>query len=166
MKNKHPGTWITPAAGMKMQKGQSMVELSIAFIVLLMLLAGVIDMGRAFFTYSALQDAAQEGAAYASLNPPSSASDTADLNAIVLRVKGNAGPTSRNPIDFNNDPNIGIVTTPIDGWSLACRGHGIKVTVSYTGYPLLMPIWKMWISSGTINLRASATDVILNPACP
>jgi len=68
MKNKHLANWtnLPPAAGLQKQKGQSMVELSIAFIVLLMLLAGVIDMGRAFFTYSALQDAAQEGAAYAS----------------------------------------------------------------------------------------------------
>ena len=166
MKNPSGQILQHPVAGRKFQDGQSMVELSIAFVVILLLLAGVIDMGRAFFAYSALQDAAQEGAAYASLNPPSSASDTAKLNAITQRVKGNAGPTSRNPIDFNNDTNISVVTTAVDGWSLACRSHGIKVTVSYTGFPLLMPVWRMVMNTSSINLKAAATDVILNPACP
>ncbi len=148
------------------EAGQSMLELAISFVILLILLAGVVDLGRAFFAYSALQDAAQEGASYASLNPPASAADSAKLNAILARVKGNAGPTSRSPIDFNNDPNIGVTTAPVDGWTLACRGHGIKVTVTYTGYPLLMPIWRVLLPGNAIDLKAAATDVILNPACP
>ncbi len=148
------------------ERGQSMIEMALSFVLLLMLLAGVIDMGRAFFTYSTLQDAAQEGASYASLNPPSSASDTAKLNAIVQRVRGASGPTSKNPIDMNNDPNISVTTTALDGWSLACRSHGIKVTVTYTGYPLLMPVWKIWFFNSAIDLKAEASDTILNPPCP
>ena len=38
-----------------------------SMLFLTLLVAGVIDIGRAFFTYIALRDAAQEGAAFASI---------------------------------------------------------------------------------------------------
>ena len=46
-----------------------MIELALSFTVLLFLLMGVIDLGRAFFALSAMRDAAQEGAVYGSLSP-------------------------------------------------------------------------------------------------
>ena len=51
------------------ERGQSMVELALTITFLMILLAGTIDLGRAFFTWQALRDAAQEGASYGSFKP-------------------------------------------------------------------------------------------------
>jgi hypothetical protein len=51
------------------EQGQSMVEFAVSAIVILLLLVGIADFGRAFFTYLTLRDAAQEGAVYASVCP-------------------------------------------------------------------------------------------------
>ena len=51
------------------EQGQSLVELALSLTLLLLLLGGAIDLGRMFFTYIALRDAAQEGAIYGSYCP-------------------------------------------------------------------------------------------------
>ena len=53
------------------EDGQSMVELALTLTFLLILLAGTMDLGRAFFTWIEMRDAAQEGAVYGSLCPVS-----------------------------------------------------------------------------------------------
>jgi len=42
------------------EKGQSLTEFGVSVVILLVLLAGTVDAGRAFFTYMALRDAVQE----------------------------------------------------------------------------------------------------------
>ena len=49
------------------ERGQAIVELATSLVILLTLLAGVVDLGRALFTWITLRDAAQEGASYASV---------------------------------------------------------------------------------------------------
>ncbi len=51
------------------ESGQSLVELSAMMVILLILLAGVVDLGRLAFYYIAMRDAAQEAASYASIFP-------------------------------------------------------------------------------------------------
>ena len=51
------------------EKGQSLIELSAAVVVLLWLLAGIVDVGRAIFTQFSMQDAAEEGIIYGTSNP-------------------------------------------------------------------------------------------------
>ena len=46
-----------------------MIELALSFVVLLLLLMGVVDLGRAYFAFMSMRDAAQEGAAYGSIYP-------------------------------------------------------------------------------------------------
>ncbi len=50
------------------QRGQSVVELAIALPVLLLTALGTVDMGRAFFTYITLRNAASEAALYGARN--------------------------------------------------------------------------------------------------
>ena len=57
-------THIRPA-----ERGQSLVEMSLMLVILLTILSGVIDLGRGFFSYIAIQNAAGEGALYAAINP-------------------------------------------------------------------------------------------------
>ena len=53
----------------KHQNGQSFVELSLLGIVLIVLLAGVADFGRAYLISLEMRDAAQEGASYGAFSP-------------------------------------------------------------------------------------------------
>jgi hypothetical protein len=51
------------------EKGQSLLEMCFGFVVLLMIVSGVIDLGRLYFSYVALEDAAGEAALFMSINP-------------------------------------------------------------------------------------------------
>src|SRR5215510_5820087 len=51
------------------ERGQGLVEFSLAVVFLSVLLMGVLDLARAYFSYLALKDAAEEGAYYGSAFP-------------------------------------------------------------------------------------------------
>ena len=73
------------------ERGQSLVELSLMMVLLLIILSGVLDAGRGFFSYIAIQNAAGEGALYAAINPrcphADSAANCADPNNVDYRAK-------------------------------------------------------------------------------
>jgi len=53
----------------KSEKAQSLVEMALLMPILILIIGGLLDLGRAYFTFIALSDAAAEGASYASLYP-------------------------------------------------------------------------------------------------
>jgi hypothetical protein len=128
------------------EQGQGLVEFAIGITFLLVLLAGVLDLGRAYFSYIALQDAAQEGASYASIAPT-------DLDGIRARVKA----TSSTPIDFELFDDSQIVIQLVGG---SCTGNDIKVTVQID-FRLVAPFF----SGSSLPLSAEATDTILQDTC-
>ncbi|MGQ9832865.1 MAG: TadE family protein [Candidatus Villigracilaceae bacterium] len=133
------------------EHGQSLVEFAISLTVILLLLAGAVDFGMAFFSFIALRDAAQEGALYGSMSPT-------DTNGIIARVRG----ASNRPVDLSNTSTV-QVTPQIIGQP--CEGGGIQVTVVYS-YPISMPFLSAILGQNTIPIRASVTDTILQPTCP
>ena len=133
------------------ERGQSMVELALSFMVLLIFLAGVIDLGRALFAFMAIRDAAQEGASYGSINPTSA-------TLITQRVRG----SSNFPVDLN-DPNV-VVTPTVTG--AACSGGTITVSVVYNNFPLVFPLSNVLFGASGLTLRAAVSDTILLPLCP
>jgi len=58
---------------MKTQKGAAMVEFSLIALVFFMILFGIIEFGRAFFTYNTLVEATRRGARVAAVCPVSAA---------------------------------------------------------------------------------------------
>lgn len=56
------------------QLGQGMVELALLLPLLLIILFGTLDLGRAFYTYVALTNAAREAARYAAVNDTNASS--------------------------------------------------------------------------------------------
>lgn len=138
------------------QRGQSLVELAISLTVILMLLAGAVDFGMAFFSYSALRDAAQEGALYGSINPT-------NYDGIRQRVK----QTSNRPVNLADDTKVFISISIIGE---ACQGttngntNAIQVMVAYD-YPIIMPFLGVILRKQAIPLRAIVTDTILSPVC-
>ena len=148
---------------LKHERGQSLVELGISLVILLYLLAGAAEFGVLFFQFVQLRDAAQEGALYGSINPPSSSTDSAKIADIKERALYSS-PT-RSPIDLVNDPKVQVTVTVTDGQY--CEGGSLEVTVSYP-HKIFMPFIPQLIgsSSGEIPLNATVTDTILTPVCP
>lgn len=134
------------------EKGQSLVELALFITLLMVLLAGTIDLGRAFFTWLALRDAAQEGASYGSIYP-------SRLDLIRERVWDNLEQVVDHPrTDVTVD--IGYIDHP-------CLGNTILVSVDYPDFPLTMPFLGTLLGSQTIPIHATINDAILKPmVCP
>jgi hypothetical protein len=135
----------------QLAKGQGLVEFSISILVLMVLLVGVIDLGRALFTFITLRDAAQEGALYGSIMP-------ADLTGIESRVRNSANA----PVDLRDTSRVDVLI----GFSGAqCSGSAIQVEVIYPNFDLSTPLLGAILGSQSIPIRASVTNTILRPEC-
>jgi TadE-like protein len=133
------------------EQGQGLVEFAFVATLLLILFVGLIDLGRALFTYMALRDAAQEGATYGSIYPGESA-------AIETRTRD----TSRRPVDLTDTSKVNV---QINVLGPACAGSGIEVEVTYPEFQLTTPLLSSILGSNTIPIRAKVTDTILTPPC-
>jgi len=131
------------------EKGQSMVELALSIVFIMMLLAGTIDLGRAFFTWLSMRDAAQEGASYGTYRPT-------DVTGIKNRVWDNLGQVISNPTT-----NVSVVVTA----PTACQGYQIQVDVNYATFPITMPFLGTVLGSQQIPIHATINDTILLPLC-
>ena len=147
------------------ERGQSLVEFAFMVIVISFLLLGTLDLGRAYFTYMALQDAAVEGATYASVNPtkwcgPSNSyfaacptdKVSADPDNVVFRVVNSA--TSGVLVDWTQ------TTVTVDGGTVK-PGQTISVTLT-TQYRLLTPFVSTIVGNSSMALKAQAQAVILS----
>jgi hypothetical protein len=139
------------------EKGQSFTELAISLVFILFIMAAVVDLGRAFLTFVALRDAAQEGAAYASFCP-------ADTTNIEARMRNSA----TGPVNLDDTSNVLFTVTPdcsLSANAASCEpGDGINVTVSSPNFTLSMP----FLGGSNIPISANVNDTIITSAltCP
>ena len=141
------------------ERAQSLTELAISFTFLMLLLAGSVDLARAFFFYLTLADASQEGAVYAAMNP----TDTAGIEA---RVRGAADT----PLDLATDPDVTVMAPVYSDAAHQCAGvdatsgdaYTVTIEVRYQ-YHFTMPLISGMFP--TLTLSASTTNTILRPAC-
>jgi Flp pilus assembly protein TadG len=127
------------------EKGQSLVEVAIAMPMLILILAGILDLGRAYFTYVALTDAAAEGAAYAAINPSQ-----------TIQIVERAVDSSNGLVTL--EPAMITVQSP----SLTA-GSPITVSVAYD-YDILTPIIQTFVPEGRIKMRSSVVQSIIGDA--
>ncbi len=139
------------------EKGQSLTELGISLIFLLILLAGTVDIGRALFSIITLNDAAQEGATYAAYAP-------GDTNGIVSRIQN----YSDYPIDFSTfQLGSQILIQAPNGYCADRVGsvqNEIEVQVLYK-MEIVTPFLGSILGSQEIPLKASSKVAILSPVC-
>jgi TadE-like protein len=100
------------------QRGQALVEFAIVFPLLLIVVFGIIDFGRALQTYITINNASREGARVGSINPG------ADVEA---KVRDAAGA-------FGDD--VGVVVSFPSG---SDSGDSVVVDVDYD-YTMITPI--------------------------
>ena len=153
----------------KSERGQSLVELALSLLILLMMLAAAVDFGMALYSYVTIRDAAQEGALYASIDPT-------NVAEITSRIQSSAS----SPIDMATEleeTGEGVTVIVITGGSeiaagsatasQACEGNGavVRVEVRYR-YKLVMPLLPDMLGQTEIPLTADVTNAILQPHCP
>ena len=134
------------------ERGQSLMEFSVSLVFVLVLLAGLVDLGRGLFTYMALRDGAQEGAAYGSLNPT-------ETSTILNRVYGSSTM-------LQSQKDEGTIDIQVNITGSACTGNAIEVIATYNDFPLTMPFVGSFLGSQTVDIHASAENTILSPKCP
>jgi hypothetical protein len=146
----------------KKEIGQSMVEFAISAIVILMLLVAVADLGRAFYTYLSIRDAAQEGAVFGAVCPQ-------HVTQIMDRVK----LTSQTPVDLNDPAHVQVtcyyisydifgnpIETLCSSGTAPSAGNGIKIGVTFDNFTVTTPLAGSLLGQ-TLTLRAEVTDTII-----
>jgi Flp pilus assembly protein TadG len=141
------------------ERGQAFTELAVSMVFLLILAAGMIDLGRAVFTYIAIRDAVQEGAAYGAIQPM-------DCAGIKSRVRQHTDGA----IALDN-ANI-FVYVYIDGNSNDCSssppvkaninpGDSIRVQITYSDFRIAVPFIGAFVGGQSIAFGAEVTDSIV-----
>ena len=133
------------------ERGQSLVEMTVGLMFLLVLLAGIVDVGRALFAQVALLDAAEEGAMYGSLQPT-------DISGIEGRIRDITDAA----IDFSDTDSVDV---SVEYPGAVCAGHLLRVVVSHD-FMLTTPFMGTILGSQEFALSSSAEALILAPECP
>ncbi len=130
------------------RRGQALLEFALGVTVLLLLIGGIIDIARIYFTYQVVSDAAREGAIFASM-------DGGANEAIKERA---VASTHTLPLEEDD------VRINYTGGTCANNSNEVSVEVSYT-LPLRMPLTAALLGS-TIEVHATESALILAPPCP
>ena len=137
------GATQVPSAGKT--RGQAVVEMALASVMLALLLAAAIDLGRAYYTSVVVTNMAGEGALFASEYPDLDATLPAAGACSQLGVNSNKNIQNRARqiaterglvIKQPSQSNIRIEPT---NCALRCDGRPITVTVSYRLDDLFLP---------------------------
>ena len=132
------------------EKAQGFVELVLILPLLLILIAGIVDLGRLFNSYIVLRDAAQEGANYGSLVP-------SDLAGIETRVR----QSSNAPLDLTDTTKIHVLTTTTDAYPCVNKFITVKVTQDFeVSTPLIGSV-----IGQSFPISADVTNTIMSPPC-
>ena len=127
------------------ERGQSLVEMAIVLPLLLLILAGAVDLGRAFNNYIIVTNASREGARFASRLPLDS---TGILNA-TKQEAANSGITL-------TDSQITVVPTPPPPPGGIPAGAPIRVSITYPFSTIMGGL----VGAETITLTASTEMVV------
>lgn len=105
----------------KSVQGQSMIEFALILPVMVLIVAGIFDLGRAFFSSITITNAAREGARYGTLNPK----DSTGIKAAAVLEAQNSGITL-------TAANVGVSCPPNPMPPSGCnRGQPVRVTINY-----------------------------------
>ncbi|MHB1357606.1 MAG: TadE/TadG family type IV pilus assembly protein [Anaerolineae bacterium] len=121
------------------QEGGSAVELALILPLLVLILAGIADLGRAFQSYIVITNASREGARYASHYPD----DLAGIKAAAIAEAVNTGLT----ISAN------MVTPDPSTLTATATGVPITVTVQYPFRTILSRIVGVNVITMTARTR-------------
>jgi Flp pilus assembly protein TadG len=113
-----------------LQKGQTLLEFALAVMLFLTLLFGIIELGRALWTWNTIVQATRAGARFAITSDPTN--DTAIKNWVVY---SNAAGTGDPVLTGLSTSNVNVLFQKNDGTDMsATRYSADMVQVGITGY--------------------------------
>lgn len=136
--------WFLHPTAVRRERGQGMVEFAFSVTIMVLILMGIVDLGRAYYIYVALTNAAGEGAAYASMNP--NCLSCSDPNNVNYRVRNES---LRGIIQTDNIESVTVTTS-----GTPQMGSPVRVVVTYR-YDFITPYLPA-LGFSTITLRAAA----------
>jgi hypothetical protein len=125
----------------RFERGQSLVEFALVLPILLILLLGILDFGRAISAYNSVSNGARTGARVAIVNQ--------DIDAISAAVQSEAFGLDSVDVDFNANAE-GVPACPASGPCCPRIGCVIEVSVS-TEYIPATPIFSQLVGSITVS---------------
>jgi Flp pilus assembly protein TadG len=146
-------------AGPRLEAGQVIVEFALASLIFFMIVGAIVDVSRAVWYQSSLQEGVQEATRYAVVhganasNPsgptdptysPGPPSQDGTLTNIVTKYTSGLKPSS-----------VTVTSSWPDGDN--ADGHRVTVTASYPFNPFMA-----FLSAASVNLSASSTRTIVN----
>jgi Flp pilus assembly protein TadG len=131
------------------ERGQALVEFSLAIMVFLVIIMGIIDVSRLVYQYNGVAEAARSLAREASVHPGTTLGNSAEMASVLatqrLLVQGLGTPTYT-CIDLSGATVSGT-----------CQpGNWAKVTISSSFYP----VTPLATILGSISLSAAASAKI------
>ena len=126
-------------------RGQDLVEFAIILPILAVMIFGIIDLGRAAYYFSALQNAAREGARFAIVHP-------GETSNVINRVKERAIGINSSGSNFN----VGLgddIGNPGDDWN---DEDFVQVQIAYS-FRLATPFVGTFFEDGMVSMSASST---------
>jgi len=120
------------------QEGQSLIELALLLPVLILIMAGALDLGRVSLAYTTVVSAAREGARYGAFHPTDS---IGIRNQVEQEAAGSGIDLTQSTVIIETD-----VISP---------GNPIKVTVIYQ----FQLITSLIVSGHSISISGSASMI-------
>lgn len=126
-------------------EGQSLVELALLLPLLVLIMAGALDLARVYDAYVSITNASREGARYGAVNP----TDNSGITTAVNRELSNTGITG---------VNVAVTCYTYSGTAYAdctsaINGDRIQVSVSYPFHFVTLLI----LGLSTTNMSDSTT---------
>jgi Flp pilus assembly protein TadG len=128
------------------ERGTTMAEFAIISVVFFMIIFGIIEFGRLFYTHNALTDAARRGARYAVLHDPD---DIDCVKKVVVFGEGNVNPatcveTGPPLINGLTTDNVIVTYSTVFGQNLGTatveiRNYTFNLSIPFARQTLRMP---------------------------
>jgi Flp pilus assembly protein TadG len=140
--------------GIRRDEGQSFIELALALPILLLLLLGLADFGRAFYYTSIISNAAKAGAAYLSQNPAKALLPATNVASVKSKVCNETGLFA-----YNDPSNCSLSVRPPGAVDFTGYASGQDATVSVTYNFTLVSSFLVgrFIGTNPVPLTAEAT---------
>lgn len=144
---------------MKSEKGQSLVEFALVIPILLMLLFGIVDFGRALHVYLTLDHAGRDAARTASIGAKGSDIISAahkSSTSISLETKGTV---TVNYDKGEKDASGNAIVYPLATGDRAPSGSNINIELEYP-FDFITPLIDIIISLFDVAIKDHLTEVI------
>jgi hypothetical protein len=147
-------------------RGQSLAEFALVLPIMLILLAAAIDLGRLFYAYVAVENAAKEGALFGARNPLCASSadpSCTDPNNVVWHVQNEATNIgSQFTTNVSCHTPAGALVQPINE---CVDGDTYRVSVTYP-FRLITPILGSLVNQNLNLFSESRATVIADAFIP